>query len=278
MAAIVGRNLVLIVLWCAGWRLTERRAVSHAPSNIRKRPALAGIRGFTLIEVVLVIALVGLLTLLLLPSVGSVRDKARRLSVLSSMRQHSAIFASYTSDWQDYYPAYARPDATLHVIRSQAQTLVYPRYFDVVSGWNVALADMYYDGRSEGIDFQRQREMTPITNYWYASCFLARPEFWNPATRTGPEQWGAVKSSQVQWPASKVLLFDYWRWMGDPPQADRAVADTDVSLVDGSARSAKSRDFLPAYVGGDGGWPGSVMGFGIPGLHTIDGVRGRDFK
>lgn len=62
-------------------------------------------RGFTLIEIVLVIAIVGVLAAILLPVFSSVRKESRKSACLSNMRQFGLALALYTEDSDDLYPA-----------------------------------------------------------------------------------------------------------------------------------------------------------------------------
>jgi prepilin-type N-terminal cleavage/methylation domain-containing protein len=66
-----------------------------------KRPA-----AFTLIEMLVVIAIIGILAALLLPALTAAREKARRISCLNNLNQFSKALESYCADFGGYFPCY----------------------------------------------------------------------------------------------------------------------------------------------------------------------------
>src|SRR5688500_16542672 len=60
-------------------------------------------RAFTLIEILVVIAIITLLAAILFPVFATAREKARSASCQSNLKQLGAAFAMYVGDW-DRYP------------------------------------------------------------------------------------------------------------------------------------------------------------------------------
>ena len=64
---------------------------------------------FTLIELLIVIAIIGILASLLLPALMQARDKVRTISCTSNQKQLYLLMAHYTGDNGDYFPSVHLP-------------------------------------------------------------------------------------------------------------------------------------------------------------------------
>ena len=63
------------------------------------------IKKFTLIELLVVIAMLAILSSMLLPTLRSVRIRAKRTAAVNNLRQIGFALTDYTIDYNDYFPS-----------------------------------------------------------------------------------------------------------------------------------------------------------------------------
>lgn len=239
---------------------------------------------FTVLEVLTVLVVVAALMSITLPALSGVRGVAQASVSMSNMRQHSAVFNLYHTDFNDFYPYFTHPDRLAFLMAGRTRVGVH--YFEAYATWNIALANMYYDGEFDHDTFAppsyREEVLGGtgrifVTTYLWSSVFLADPAYWTYDGRIGPEQYRATRADEVVFPSSKALLWADW-----PSYVEGANAGPDtapsVAFVDGSVRMVRIDRLLPGHREGTGVVAGGSMMSDYPTMHTINGVRGRDFQ
>jgi prepilin-type N-terminal cleavage/methylation domain-containing protein len=71
--------------------------------------------GFTIIELLVVVSIIGLLLSLLIPAVGKARDSALTTQSLSNLRNMAAACGSYGADWSDRQPTWTYDDTAQYL-------------------------------------------------------------------------------------------------------------------------------------------------------------------
>lgn len=79
-------------------------SLPHVPPMQSHSPRLPNLRAFTLIELLTVIAIIGILAAIIIPTVGKVRDSARAATCGSNMRQVGLAVIAYANDNRNRMP------------------------------------------------------------------------------------------------------------------------------------------------------------------------------
>jgi prepilin-type N-terminal cleavage/methylation domain-containing protein len=92
--------------------MKHRRRISEAAGGTEKRQR----RAFTLIELLVVIAIIAILAAMLLPALSTAKEKARRATCQSSLKQLGLALTMYGGDSNDKLPQGYRDDGYSHTI------------------------------------------------------------------------------------------------------------------------------------------------------------------
>lgn len=234
------------------------------------------IRGTTLFETILTVALIGILLSLFAAPLGDVRRRTRVTTSLAEIRHHAAVFMAYAVERRGEFPHYVDPDADFTILRWSGNA--YPtRYFQAQTNWPIAMLG-HYDTEFPFHD-QFRSDINADFTYYYPHVFLAAPDHWRSTDHTGSDQWRATYMREVRHPSGKGILFDYSGWNAQDGRTTPLRVGgkaSPVAFVDGSARAYRLTELNPAA-----GFPGADFAeewaaLPTPVMHTLDGVAGRD--
>ncbi|WCJ61022.1 type II secretion system protein [Fontisphaera persica] len=124
-------------------------------------------RGFTLVELLLVVAIIAILMALLLPALGSAKERARRVHCISNLRQVSLAFRLFALDHDGKYPWFLR--------RNEGGTYG-PRAAEI---WRNVICASNELGTPKILICPSDSEITAVAVDWSANAF----GFANPANR-----------------------------------------------------------------------------------------------
>lgn len=275
---VVGRNFLLLGLLGAGTWFGRRNDAGYGAVNSVRHEGITRSRGFTLIEMLVLLAILAIVVGIILPTLASSRRSAQAAGAIGAMRQHAAVLSAYAGDWRDSYPYFTDPQRKYTEVMCGDQ-VVHAEYFWAEHLWACSLAQSGYyatpNDKSLYPPGYQYRAGTPIR---YSSNFLAHWGYWNWATRTGPRQWQSVKSADVVHPSRKGLLVSWANAQTGPATFDfrDSRLGLEVAFCDGSARLVRQSDLRRPVPDGVGPWAGTGINHGSAVLHTVDGSRGVD--
>ena len=96
-------------------RQCQKNAVVIQPpcKNDKKKP-----RNFTLVELLVVIAVIAILASMLLPALQKARENTKKIQCVNQLKQLSVAFSSYANDYNDWLPRSTTPTRWINAIES----------------------------------------------------------------------------------------------------------------------------------------------------------------
>lgn len=253
--------------------------------NLHGKRSERGVFKFTLIELLIVIAIISILSSLLLPVLNSAREKARAISCVTNLKQWGFLLNNYASDNNDFGPS---PEIPEEDGAFSGGNLLKHHY------WSLFLTHLYIKNLGKGSTFfhgQVPRKLILCPTMYEISCQAAGASATLNGSIGSTVGYGLIHpSTSSGWTRKPVAawfyptqpLFGGWKlnristpsligWASDSVKCDNTSITRLRSMVSRIAVQVPMSNKAQANNPGPFQLAGSTMGSGVPLCHTGGG-------
>lgn len=170
-------------------------------------------RGFTLIELLVVIAIIAILASLLLPSLRSAKEAARRTVCAGHLSQLGRAFAMYLQEYGGFVPPYGGVIQFGWGQGASWMDKLYPFVSQTASGRGPSYPE---SAESENTAVFRcpSTKTYALDGRKYLTSYILNSRLYLDTAS------GTVDIGRLKHPSAVVVLYDRNRWTGEPTDAD----------------------------------------------------------
>ena len=166
--------------------------------------------GFTLVELLVVIAVIAILAGMLLPALNAAREKGRAASCTSNLKQIGVAYSTYLADSDDYMnPILTMKNGSLGTPHWGMRLI---RYHETT--WKEEKGKGYLDSSALRCPSMPAvaEDFWAETPHYGANCYLMNA--WNATTGSVPENL-SLRITSLKNPSQKILIAETWRQTAD---------------------------------------------------------------
>lgn len=272
--------LLVAILWMHRHARSGRTSPEGGPA--RGRGGSRHAHGFTLIELIISIAVIALLIALAIPSLAGARMRAKMAWSLSTQRQIGAAIHLYAQDHGETFPTVGEPERLGGGLVGPRGDTIGSEYFQSsLYRWSTLLFPHYVPTLSTLKPGVRNAGTEQIEDGWIRSTYLltynawADPRYWNEDSPTPVRPLlRATRVGEVRFPSEKGLVLDVHHGAMNRNEFP-GYRNLSVGRADGSAGELDWWSVPLSAVYSNPRWP---VPWRLPVLATRDGLWGRDFN